>query len=95
YYGSSAPLRDRQPTVDLPVTVPAGRWEGRSRNGSHVHCVPVDGGGAQLFPGSLATGTPQAFPNGLPTDGLSRLRSRRPGIGPDDVHCCPTHIHQV
>jgi hypothetical protein len=40
--------------------------------------VPVDGMGAQLCPCSLATGTPQAFPDGLPTDINGRLRSRLP-----------------
>src|SRR5712691_12774312 len=64
--------------MDPPVTVLEGQCEGRPGDGSHVHHAPVDGGGAQLFPDSLATGTPQTFPDGLPTDDLGRLRSRRP-----------------
>jgi len=62
YYGDSAPPCDHQPTAGLPATGLAGRREGRSHGGSHVHHEPVDGIGAQLFPGSLATGTPQPFP---------------------------------
>jgi hypothetical protein len=62
YYGDSAPPCDPQPTAGLPATGLAGRWGGRSQDGSHVHHEPVDGIGAQLFPGSLATGTPQPFP---------------------------------
>jgi hypothetical protein len=62
YYGDSATPGRRQPTADLPAAVLAARREGRHPDASHVHCVPVGRGGAQLFPGSLATGTPQAFP---------------------------------
>jgi hypothetical protein len=61
YYGGSAPPHDHQPTVGLPVAGPAGRREGRSQGGSHVHHRPFDGTGAQLFPGGLATTTPQHF----------------------------------
>jgi hypothetical protein len=62
YYGGSVPSHDQQPTAGLPATGLDGRWGGRSQDGSHVHHQPVDGVGAQLFPGSLATGTPQTFP---------------------------------
>jgi hypothetical protein len=62
YYGDSATPRCHQPTAGLPAAVLAARREGRHPSASHVHCVPVGRGGAQLFPGSLATGTPQAFP---------------------------------
>jgi hypothetical protein len=66
YYESSAPSRDHQSTTDLPATALAGQRGGRPRNGSHVHHAPVDGGGVQLCPCSLATGTPQAFPVASP-----------------------------
>jgi hypothetical protein len=39
----------------------AGRDNGISDGGSHVHHAPFDGMGAQLFPGGLATTTPQHF----------------------------------
>jgi hypothetical protein len=61
YYGGSAPLRPHEPTVGLPAAALAARSDGRRRSGSHVHHVPIDGGSAQLFPDSLATGTPQSF----------------------------------
>ena len=61
YYGSSAPFRCHQSTMDLPAFVRAARREGRRRDGSHVHCVPVDRIGVQLFCCGLATTTPQAF----------------------------------
>ena len=61
YYEGSAPSRAHQSTTDLPAAAHTGRRGGRPRNGSHVHHAPVDGGGAQLCPGSLATPTPQTF----------------------------------
>lgn len=39
----------------------AGRDNGISDDGSHVHHAPFDGMGAQLFPGGLATTNPQHF----------------------------------
>jgi hypothetical protein len=61
YYGGSVPSRGHQLTASLPATGLAGRRGGQPRDGSHVHHAPVDGGGVQLFPGSLATATPQTF----------------------------------
>ena len=61
YYGGSAPPRGPRPTTSLPAAALAARPDGRPRGGSHVHHVPIDGGGAQLFPGSLAVSTPQSF----------------------------------
>ena len=45
----------------LPEAGPAGLTHGRFDDGSHVHHAPLDGMGAQLFPGGLATTTPQHF----------------------------------
>jgi hypothetical protein len=45
----------------LPAAGPAGRTHGCLVDGSHVHHAPLDGMGAQLFPGGLATTTPQHF----------------------------------
>ena len=61
YYGGSATPGRHQPTAGLPATVLAARRGGRHPGASHVHHVPVGRGGAQLFPGSLATSTPQIF----------------------------------
>src|SRR6266511_2170685 len=61
YYGGSATPGCQQPTASLPAAVQAARREGRPPDASHVHGVPVGRGGAQLFPGSLATPTPQPF----------------------------------
>ena len=94
YYGGSVPTQGHQSTADLPATGLAGRREGQPWAGSHVSHVPVDGGGAQLFPGSLATPTPQSF-------GVASWPVQLAGVGvalpgPQAcVHCCPAHIHQV
>lgn len=61
YYGGSAPCQGRQPTTDLPAAPLGAAREGRPGQGSHVHREPIGGVGAQLFPGSLATSTPQTF----------------------------------
>ncbi len=52
------PSADGEPSRSRPGR-PGGWGLG---DGSHVHHQPVDGLGAQLFPCSLATGTPQSFP---------------------------------
>src|SRR5262249_19855337 len=47
---------------DDPARRRPGRPGGRATpGGSPVHPAPVDGGGAQLFPGSLPMSTPQSF----------------------------------
>ncbi|CAN5549482.1 hypothetical protein BH23CHL10_BH23CHL10_01020 [soil metagenome] len=94
YYGPSVPPRHQQPTAGLPVAALAERRGGRRRDGSHVQRVPVDGGGAQLFPYSLATGTPQAFSVALvlPIQQGSEVAVL---ISEDGVHCRPARIYQV
>src|SRR4051812_23021353 len=47
--------------MSLPAPDLAGRDNGTSDDGSHVHHAPFDGIGTQLFPGGLATTTPQHF----------------------------------
>jgi hypothetical protein len=94
YYGGSIPSPSRQPTAGLPVTALAGRREGRLEDGSHVHHAPVGRIGAQLFPCSIATPTPQTFGVASYPAYVSRDRSRlaHSGLG---VHCYPARIHQV
>jgi hypothetical protein len=94
YYGGSAPSRSRRLTTSLPATPLAVELDGRNRDGSHVHHVPIDGGSAQLFPGSLATSTPQAFLVTSANDINDRRRSRLP-VRRFGVHCCPAPIHQI
>jgi hypothetical protein len=94
YYGGSAPTQGPPPTAGLPATGPAGRWKGQPRAGSHVPHVPVDGGGAQLFPGSLATSTPQSFLVAFWPDQLTGVGVALPSPQAC-VRCCPAHIHQV
>jgi hypothetical protein len=78
YYGPSAPPRRHQPTASLPITAtPEGRRDRRHQDGSHVHHVSIDGIGAQLFPCSIATSTPQTFLAASPPTALRRLRSPR------------------
>ncbi len=76
YYGPSAPPPGRQPTAGLPAADLDGRQVGEPGSGSHVHHQPFNGVGAQLFPCSLATVTPQAFTvassPAITSDGRSR-----------------------
>ena len=82
YYGGSAPPRRHQPTADLPATGLAGRRGGRHPGGSHVHHATGRRGRCPVFPCSLATGTPQAFPVAswpaqTPASESPRCRARR------------------
>ena len=61
YYGGSVPSPGHQLTANLPVATLAGRRRGQPEDGSHVHHAPVGRIGAQLFPCSIATPTPQTF----------------------------------
>jgi hypothetical protein len=95
YYEGSAPPRDHQPTVGLPLTTGmACRCTGAVTDGSHVHHVPVDRIDAQLCPGSIVTPTPQAFSVTSAPGYVSRHRSRLL-LSEVDVHCIPAHIRQI
>lgn len=94
YYGGSAPFRSHRLTTSLPATPPAVAVDGREPDGSHVHHVPIDGGSAQLFPGSLATSTPQPFLVASGADINDRRRSRLT-VRKFGAHCCPAPIHQI
>ena len=61
YYGDSAlpgTLSRRRACLSADLV---GRVAQEMPGGSHVHHPPFDGIGAQLFPCSLATATPQLF----------------------------------
>jgi hypothetical protein len=55
-----------------------GERRGQNRDGSHVHHSPLDGGGAQLFPGGIATSTPQPFLVASGRAPTSQAKSRLP-----------------
>jgi hypothetical protein len=75
----------QQRTTRLP-------WAGQRRVASHVHRHPVGQVGAQLYPGSIATSTPQ-------TSSWPLGRHQETGVGVavhlDGVHCNPARIRQV
>ena len=48
----------------------------QNRDGSRVHCESIDEGGAQLYPGSIATPTPQTFTVASQAD----IRTSRLGV---------------
>lgn len=94
YYGGSVPSPRHQPTTDLPAATLAGWRVGQHGDGSHVHHVPVGRIGAQLFPCSIATPTPQAFGVASYPTYVSRDRSRL-ALNQLGVHCTPARIRQV
>ncbi len=94
YYGGSVPTSGRQPTVGLPAAALAARRGGQPEDGSHVHHVPVGRIGAQLFPYSIATPTPQAFGVASLPAYVSRYRSRL-ALSRLGAHCYPARIHQI
>ncbi|GIE73323.1 hypothetical protein Apa02nite_094310 [Actinoplanes palleronii] len=94
YYGSSAP-----PTADSRQRAcppPNGMSGGRATvDGSHVHQQPIGQLGAQLYPDSLATPTPQAFTVASPPTSLSGFGVDLPEKPGQLVRCDTAHIHQV
>jgi hypothetical protein len=53
-------------------------------------------GGAQLYPGSIATTTPQTFTVASPPPELDGFGVQTPGLAAENLmHCRPAHIHQV
>jgi hypothetical protein len=77
--------RTGHPSAATPAQSPSWTDPGTRRTpvGSHVHQQSISQGGAQLYPGSIATATPQAFtvassppePNGFGVRPLDTLRA--------------------
>jgi hypothetical protein len=92
YYGASAPSRAFDRRRIYPANPDGFQAAGTMRDGSRVHCKPIDQLGTQLCPGSIATATPQAFTVASPP-------ARQAGYGVDHptmvMHCTPAHIHQI
>ena len=61
YYGASAPPSGPQPATGLPTTRPAAWRPGRPRVVPTFTKTSIGQIGAQLYPGSIATPTPQTF----------------------------------
>jgi hypothetical protein len=61
YYGASVPPGGQQLATNLPTTRPAARRPGRPRMVPTFTRSSIGQAGAQLYPGSFATPTPQAF----------------------------------
>lgn len=85
-------LRRLRPTQE-PTADSEPAHKRAAQDGSHVHRRPIDGGGAQLFPCSLAMSTPQTFLMASAPATKFRCRSRPPDR--TGVHCCSAHIRQV
>jgi hypothetical protein len=64
-------------------------------DGSHVHQQPIGQVGAQLYPDSLATPTPQAFSVASPPTSLSGFGVDPPKSIGQVVRCNTAHIHQI
>ena len=53
-------------------------------------------GGTQLYPGSIATTTPQAFTVASPPTELDGFGVKTPALTAENLtHCTPAHIRQV
>ncbi len=91
YYGPSAPSPSHQLTASLPASGPDGRKGGDPATVPTFTTQPVDGLGAQLFPCSLATATPQPFT-------VASWPATTTGFGValgKGVRCFPAQIRQV
>ena len=89
------PTRCHQSTTGLPFRragCPAVR---ATTDGSHVHLQSIGQGGAQLYPGSIATATPQTFTVASPPVVTSRLRSSPPTHSGAGHALQPAHIRQI
>jgi len=84
YYGASAPPSGPQPATGLPTTRPAAWQLGRPRVVPTFTRSSIGQAGAQLYPGSIATPTPQTFSVASPP-------SAAHGFGVDHRHTPGRH----
>jgi len=78
YYGASVPSQVLGRRRTLPSTGLDARSDRRPGSVPTFTMRPIDEWGAQLFPDSIATATPQAFTVASPPGKPSRLRSWPP-----------------
>ncbi|MDQ3642860.1 MAG: hypothetical protein M3450_15675 [Actinomycetota bacterium] len=96
YYEASAPPHGQQSATDLPAAGLAARREGRPRVVPTFTMRSIGQGGAQLYPGSIATATPQTFTVASPPPELNGFGVQTPDLPAENpVRCTPAHIHQV
>jgi hypothetical protein len=93
YYEASAPSLAFDRRRAYPTGQDGSPPAGTARDGSRVHCKPIDQLGIQLCPGSIAMSTPQSFLMASPP-------ASQTGYGVDHPfqevpHCTPAHIHQI
>jgi len=69
------PTHGPQPATDLPTRRTAPRGSGWPWAVPVFNALSIGQVGAQLYPGSLATPTPQSFDVASPPASLTRLRS--------------------
>ena len=87
YYGASAPPSGQQPATSLPTTRPDAWQPGQPRMVPTFTRSSIGQAGAQLYPGSLATPTPQTFSVASPPSAAHGF-----GVDPQNAevtHCTP------
>ena len=93
YYETSASPRTFGRRRAYPTNPNGFQAKGTVRDGSRVHCKPIDQLGIQLCPGSIATSTPQSFLVASPPASQTGYGVNRPPQA--IVRCNPAHIHQI
>src|SRR5689334_20772956 len=88
YYGASAPPSGQQLTTSLPTTRPAAWRPGRPRVVPTFTRSSIGQIGAQLYPGSIATPTPQTFSVASPPPAAHGF-GVDPRLMPAVTHCTP------
>ncbi len=93
YYKASAPSRIVNGRRVYPTHPNGFRAAGVVRDGSRVHCEPIDQLGIQLCPGSLAMSTPQPFLMASPPASQTGYGVNHPFRAVP--RCIPARIHQI
>ena len=89
YYGASAPPSGQQPATSLPTTRPDAWQPGQPRMVPTFTRSSIGQAGAQLYPGSLATPTPQAFSVASPPSAAHGFGVDHPKRGSHALHPRP------